>query len=263
MNQKDQISFTRRKFISRTAAGLTFGMFPLNLHSTFARESPHKSHFKAIAFDAFPIFNPGTVTALAEHLFPGKGAELSNEWRARQFEYTWLRVTARHYADFWQVTREALEFAAAKLELELSEEKRDGLMNAYLQLKTWPDVVPALMSLKISGFRLAFLSNFTLLMLETNIKSAGLGGLFDHVLSTDQAITYKPDPRAYQVGTKNLRLKPQEILFVAFAGWDAAGAKLFGYPVFWVNRQKLPAEKLGATADGAGNSLSQLVQFLA
>jgi 2-haloacid dehalogenase len=263
MHRIDQISFTRRKFIVRMAGGVTSGMLALNLQPAFAAEMLDRSRIKAIAFDAFPIFDPRSVFALAERLFPGRGAELSNEWRSRQFEYTWLRVTAKHYADFWQVTREALEFAAAKMELQLSQEQRDRLLNAYLELKTWPDAVPALTSLKNSGFRLAFLSNLTPHMLEANIASAGLVGLFDYVLSTDRAETYKPDPRAYQIGTKSLRLKPHEILFVAFAGWDAAGAKLFGYPVFWVNRQKLPAENLGATADCTGNSLAQLVRFLA
>jgi 2-haloacid dehalogenase len=135
-------------------------------------------------------------------------------------------------------------------------------MNAYLELKPWPDVMPALSSLKKSGLRLAFLSNFTLGMLNANIKSAGLTGLFEKVLSTDQAKTYKPDPRAYQLGMDSLKLRREEILFVAFAGWDAAGAKLFGYPTFWVNRQKLPMEKLEANPDGVGESLTQLVQFI-
>jgi 2-haloacid dehalogenase len=86
--------------------------------------------------------------------------------------------------------------------------------------------------------------------------------MFEQVLSTDQAKTYKPDPRAYQLGVDALKLKREEILFVAFAGWDAAGAKLFGYPTFWVNRQKLPMEKMDATPDGMGDTLTQLVQFL-
>jgi len=221
-----------------------------------------KSRIKAVAFDAFPIFDPHPVSVLAETLFPGKGSELSNEWRTRQFEYTWLRVAARSYADFWQVTRDALEFAAAKLALTMRPDQSERLMNAFLELKAWPDVMPALASLKQLGFRLAFLSNFTPHMLDANITSAGLAGLFDHVLSTDRAQTYKPDPRAYQLGTKTLKLKAHEILFVAFAGWDAAGARLFGYPVFWVNRQKLPAEKLGANPDCIANSLGQLVRFL-
>jgi 2-haloacid dehalogenase len=136
-------------------------------------------------------------------------------------------------------------------------------MNAYLELKTWPDVMPALtFTLRNSGFRLAFLSNFTSRMLEANIKSAGLAGLFERVLSTDQAKTYKPDPRAYRLGTETLKVERREILFVAFAGRDAAGAKLFGYPTFWVNRHKLPEEKFDSTPDGVGESLTQLVRFL-
>ncbi len=260
--RRNQQIVNRRRFITQVAGGIALSALPWNLRASTS-EAPLKSRIKAIAFDAFPILDPRPVFALSEQLFPTKGAELSSEWRTRQFEYTWLRVAAERYADFWQVTREALEFAAAKLNLEMSREQQDQLMNAYLELKPWPDVVPALTSLRNSGFRLAFLSNFSPHMLKANIASSGLVGLFDLVLSTDLAKTYKPAPRAYRLGTDMLKLKPEELLFVAFAGWDAAGAKLFGYPVFWVNRQKLPAEKLGATPDCTANSLAQLVRFLA
>ncbi|HXT40118.1 MAG TPA: haloacid dehalogenase type II [Candidatus Angelobacter sp.] len=228
-----------------------------------ADEPALKAQIKAIAFDAFPIFDPRPVFDLAEQLFPGKGIELGNEWRARQFEYTWLRVAAGRYVDFWRVTRDALVFAAHKAKVELLPQHRDELMNAYLGLKTWPEVVPALNSLKKSGLRLALLSNFTPGMLDACIKSSGLEGIIEQVLSTDRAKTYKPDPRAYQLGTDSLKLRREEILFVAFAGWDAAGAKAFGYPTFWVNRLKLPVEELGEVPDGRGNDLSDLLGFLA
>ena len=196
-------------------------------------------------------------------MFPGKGADLSTEWRTHQFEYTWLRVAARRYADFWQVTQDALVFAASKVKVELSPQQRDKLMHAYLELKTWPDAVPALDSLKRSGMRLAFLSNFTSTMLDACIHRSGVNEMFEQVISTDQARTFKPAPEAYQLGTDSLRLAREEILFVAFAGWDAAGAKAFGYPTFWVNRLKLPMEELGEVPDGIGNDLSDLVDFLA
>ena len=253
--------FNRRAFVARMASGIALGILS-SMPKVSADEPFSKSRIKAIAFDAFPIFDPRPVFALVEKLLPGKGAELSNEWRTRQFEYTWLRVAAQRYVDFWQVTRQALEFAAEKLNLKLTLDQRNELMNAYLGLKTWPDVIPALATLKDSGFRLALLSNFTFGMLEAHIKSAGLSGFFELVLSTDRAKTYKPDPRAYHLGTDTLKLEREEILFVAFAGWDAAGAKLFGYPTFWVNRQRLPAEKLGATQDGVGESLPDLLEFL-
>jgi 2-haloacid dehalogenase len=217
---------------------------------------------KAIAFDAFPIFDPRPVFARAEQLFPGQGTDLSNAWRTRQFEYTWLRTVSQHYADFWQVTEDALTFAAKMLKLDLSQEKRQQLMGAYLELKAWPDVLPALGSLKEAGLRLALSSNFTPRMLAASIKSAGLEGMFEHILSTDQVKTYKPDPRAYQMGLDALRLTREEIVFVPFASWDAAGAKWFGYPTFWVNRLGLPVEELGVAPDASGENLADLVNFV-
>src|SRR5215470_2869103 len=97
----------RREFVALTAAGLASSLLKPLLR-TVAAEEAAKSKIKAIAFDAFPIFDPRPVIALAEELFPGKGAALSDEWRIRQFEYTWLRLASRHYADFWQITQDAL-----------------------------------------------------------------------------------------------------------------------------------------------------------
>lgn len=249
----------RREFVGYLAAGLASSLLTV---PGVVDNGSVRSRIKAIVFDAFPIFDPRPVSTLAENLFPGKGTALSDEWRIRQFEYTWLRIAIRHYADFWQVTQDALVFAANKLKLELSVDQRAALLNEFLKLPVWPDVTPALNSLKKSGFRLAFLSNLTPHMLATNIRNAGLDGLFEQVLSTDRVKTYKPDPLGYRLGMDMLRLKREEILFVAFAGWDAAGARLFGYPTFWVNRLRLPVEELGIVPDASGNSLSDLVQFL-
>ena len=251
----------RREFMALTTAG--FALFAFGPRSGNARrDHAPKAKIRAIAFDSFPIFDPRPVFALAEEFFPGNGIALSDEWRTRQFEYTWLRVVAQRYADFWQVTEDALLFAANKLKLDLSAEKREKLMSGYLNLKAWPDVPPALSALKKSGVRLALLSNFTQNMLQANIKSAGLSGIFEAIISTDQARTFKPDPGAYQLGIESLGLQRNQILFAAFAGWDAAGARLFGYPTFWVNRLKMPVEQLDATPDASGGSLLDLVQFL-
>jgi 2-haloacid dehalogenase len=252
---------TRREFVMRAAGGLTAANFVSDARTLAASPSALTPTFKALAFDAFPIFDPRPIFARADAMFPGTA--LSEEWRTRQFEYTWLRVAAQRYADFWQVTEDALVFAANKLKLTLASGDRAALMNGYLELKTWPDVVPALRSMKAAGFRLAFLSNFTKAMLDANIAHAGLDGLFEQIISTDQGRTYKPDPRAYQLAVDGLHVAREEILFVAFAGWDAAGAKLFGYPTYWVNRQKSPAEEMGVRADRAGETLTDLVTFLA
>jgi len=153
-------------------------------------------------------------------------------------------------------------FAAKRLQLELTPDKRAQLMQAYLGLKTWPDVPSALRSLQEAGIRLAFLSNMTAKMLEAGITNAGLEGIFEHVLSTDQVRAYKPDPRAYQMAIDALKLTREDILFAAFAGWDAAGAKWFGYPTFWVNRLNLPGEELGVAPDAIGRDLTDVVSFV-
>jgi 2-haloacid dehalogenase len=255
------MSFNRRQFVTLTASGIAADLWSTGSSSLALNPLP-ESKIKAVAFDAFCIFDPRPIASLAEQLFPGKGNELSDLWRNRQFEYTWLRSMIEHYADFWQVTQEALEFAGARLKLELTPEKRDQLMQAYLQLKMWPDVRPALESLKQAGLRLALLSNFTSEMLETNIAGDGLTGIFEAAISTDQAKTFKPSPHAYQLGTDTLKLRSKEILFVGFGGWDAAGAESFGYPSFWLNRMNLPPEKLGVQQVATGKTMADLLTYV-
>lgn len=249
--------FERRQFLSLAAAGIATGLFT----TPFAQAAGNPK-IKAIVFDAFPVFDPRPVFALAEQLFPGKGAALSAAWRTRQFEYQWLHVIYGRYVDFWQATDDALVFSAQMLKLDLSPEKHSALMNAYLNLTAWPDAPPALRELKRRGYKLAFLSNATPKILDAGIQNAELTGLFDRVLSTDAIRTFKPDPRAYEMAMDAFKLPRAEILFVAFAGWDAAGAKSFGYPTYWVNRLGLPAEQLGFLPDGTGKSLTDLVAFV-
>ena len=217
---------------------------------------------KAIAFDAFPIFDPRPIWALAEHLFPGRGAELGIAWRSRQFEYQWLRTVSGQYVDFWQATEDALMYSAELLKLDLTAERREQLMNAYLALKAWPEVPAALRVLKRENIRLGFLSNATPQILDAGIRNSALHGVFEHVLSTDAIKTFKPAPRAYQMAMEAFQLDREQILFVAFAGWDAAGAKSFGYTTFWVNRLNLPPERLGALPDAVGQNLADLVTYL-
>jgi 2-haloacid dehalogenase len=256
MNTND--SLDRRDFLRLSTVSVAAGL----LASVPLANAAMHSKIKAIAFDAFPIFDPRPVFALAEELFPGRGTELGNEWRTRQFEYTWLRTVSGNYVDFWQVTEDALHFAAKKMKIEMSQGQVSQLMNGYLNLKSWPDVAPALRLLKKEGIRMILLSNFTSHMLNSCVRSSGLGDIFEALLSTDQVKAFKPDPRAYEMGVKAFDLDCEEILFVAYGGWDAAGAKTFGYPTYWVNRLNLPPEELGVTPDGVATDLKGLAHFI-
>jgi 2-haloacid dehalogenase len=252
------MTITRRNLVTGLAAA---GALSGTVAPALARAASG-SRFKAVVFDGFPIIDPRPVASLAEQLFPGKGAELSSTWRTRQFEYCWLRTLANRYADFRQVTQEALVFAAKSLRLDLSTSARDRLVHAYLELSAWPDVLPALQSLKVAGVRMTFLSNLTAEMLDAAIGNSQLNDFFEAPLTTDRVRAFKPDPRAYEMALTAFDCPREEIAFVASAGWDVAGAKWFGYPTFWVNRAELPAEELGVSADAQGRGMADLVPFV-
>jgi 2-haloacid dehalogenase len=217
---------------------------------------------EAIGFDAFTIFDPRSVVPAVEAGFPGKGAELSAAWRTRQFEYCWLRTLSGSYADFWQITGDALDTTFEAAKLELPAVARAKLMDAYLRLDLWPDSAAALKAMAGAGIRLAYLSNMTAAMLEANTKNAGLSGLFEAMLSTDAVRAYKPDPRAYAMAETALGVRRDNIVFAAFGGWDAAGAKTFGLDTFWVNRLGAPIERLGARPDAVGGTLTELARYV-
>jgi 2-haloacid dehalogenase len=256
MNPKDCLG--RRDFLRLTTVSVAAGL----LASAPLANAATRPKIKAIAFDAFPIFDPRPVFALAEEFFPGRGTELSNEWRTRQFEYTWLRTVSGSYVDFWHVTQDALRYAAKKAKIGMSQQQVSQLMDGYLNLKSWPDVAPALRLLKSEGVRMIILSNFTSQMQNSCVVHSGLDDIFEGLHSTDEVKAFKPDPRAYEMGIKAFNLDREEILFVAYGGWDAAGAKIFGYPTYWVNRLNLPPEELGVMSDGTAADLKGLAHFV-
>ena len=224
-----------------------------------AQQAPR---FKAVAFDYFVIFDANSIVPEVEKAFPGKSAEFTKLWRAKQFEYCYLRTITGRHADFFAVTEDALTYAAEAMHLELTADTRQRLLNAYLTLKPWPDAADGLRKLKAAGVRIITISVFSNAMLHANAEHAGIADLFDDLLSTEVNQTYKPDPRAYALGIERLHLKKDEIAFAAFGAWDAYGAKSFGYSTFWVNRFNVPAEKLGVQADGTSNNFQGLLDFV-
>jgi 2-haloacid dehalogenase len=242
----------RRAFLASTAAGAFAGTWPRS----------HAPRFRAVAFDAFPILDPRPVFAACERLFPERGGALANTWRTRLFEYQWIRSLGGAYADFEQVMRDSLVFAARELRLELGAAQRDALLATWLELRAWPDAAESLRTLREEGVRVAFLSNMTTRLLETGIRNSGLEREIELVISTDRIRTFKPAGRAYQLGVDALGLRREEICFAAYAGWDAVGATWFGYPTFWVNRAGATAEELGVEPAGQGRDLRDLVRFV-
>ncbi|MEO8103858.1 MAG: haloacid dehalogenase type II [Betaproteobacteria bacterium] len=220
----------------------------------------------ALVFDAYgTLFNVHSVIARCEELFPGKGTALSQLWRSKQLEYTWLRSLMGRYVDFNQVTADALRHACRSLGLDGIAGAHETLNQAYRTLQPFDDAIPALTALtKIpQPPKLAVLSNGAPDMLDAVVRHAGLQTLLDAVLSVDAVGVFKPDPRVYQLAVDHYRVAPIRIGFVSSNGWDAAGAKAFGFTVFWVNRGGTAQEELGVTPDHELNSLDALPGLIA
>lgn len=218
--------------------------------------------YKAVAFDYFVIFDPNSVVPTAEKIFPGKGLEFTKAWRTKQFEYGFLRSITNSHEDFFKVTEDAMTYTIEAMKLHVGEAQKKELLNAYLTLKPWPDAEAGLKKLKDSGVKIITIANFSQKMLQSNADNAGLTPLFDELLSTETNKTYKPDAKAYALGLERLGLKKEEVVFAAFGGWDAYGAKKFGYPTYWVNRFGLPVEKLDVQADATSGDFQGLLDFV-
>jgi 2-haloacid dehalogenase len=212
---------------------------------------------RAIIFDAYgTLFDVHSVVLRACYNVSGDVHALSALWRQRQLEYTWLQSLMERYEDFWSVTRTALHSAARELHIEANEAQLDSLMQGYLSPSAFPDVKPALESLK--GLPLAILSNGSPKMLESAVHHNGLESLFGEIMSVDRVRTYKPSPRVYALGTEILCLPAAEILFVSSNWWDVWGAKTFGYTVCWCNRSKT---EIGFPDDAPDLTVSRLDQI--
>jgi 2-haloacid dehalogenase len=212
----------------------------------------------ALVFDAYgTLFDVHTVVATAEKLFPEQGKPLSQLWRTKQLEYTWQRSLMRRHVDFNQVTRDALRHACAALRLPFTDAALERLMEAYRRLAVFPDALNAIHTLR-GQTKLAILSNGAPDMLNAVVANSPLHDAFDAVLSVEDVSVFKPDPRVYQLAVDRLGIDNASIGFISSNGWDAAGAKAFGFTVFWVNRARAPVEELGVAPDYELKSLDDL-----
>lgn len=219
------------------------------------------ARIKALVFDAYgTLFDVHSVISLCDQLFPSQGAALSQLWRAKQLEYTWLYSLMGRYQDFWEVTEKALVYACKALDLPCQSSSRGRLMEAYLHLELFPDVRPALDAL--SHYVLAILSNGSPRMLKAVVESAGLVGAFAAVISVDEVRVYKPSPKVYRLAPQKLGLDKAAVGFVSANCFDVIGAGAFGFWTCWLNRTGAAADELGVGPDATVGRLTELVNVV-
>jgi 2-haloacid dehalogenase len=218
----------------------------------------------ALVFDAYgTLFDVHSVTRVAESLFPGKGAALSAAWRTKQLEYTWLRSLMGSYEDFSRVTAASLEWTFELLRLEPGDAERRALIDEYRRLAMFPEVPEALEKLA-ARCPLAILSNGHPEMLEAVVDHNGLRERFrGGIISVHAARIFKPVPAVYALVEDKLGVPRTMMGFVSSNGWDAAGAKAFGFRAFWVNRAGAPVERLGVRPDEIVTDLAGIAGVIA
>lgn len=196
----------------------------------------------AYVFDAYgTLFDVhAAVRRHASEIGP-EGQALSEIWRAKQLEYSWVRALMGAYADFWQLTEEALDYALA-LKPAIDRSHREKLLEAYWTLDCYPEVPAVLKSLKARGAKLAILSNGSPAMLASAVKNAALDGILDDVFSVDELATFKTAPEVYELVTTAYRIYPEAISFQSSNRWDVAGATRAGFRSVWINRTGVPDE---------------------
>jgi len=203
-------------------------------------------NLRSIVFDLYgTLYDVYSVARLCDETYPGKGDQLSRLWRQKQLEYTWLRSLMGQYADFEQVTEDALRHGCAHLGLPLDAATRQRLSEAYLRLSPFPGIPVALQRLKSAGFRLGILSNGSRHSIAQVVSNSGMNWAFDHLISVEEVRVFKPDHRVYGLAEQRMGCAREEILFVSSNAWDASGAAHFGFPVCWINRQQGVFEELG------------------
>jgi 2-haloacid dehalogenase len=190
---------------------------------------------KAVVFDAYgTLYDIQSVAETTEDAFPGYGDIITQIWRIKQLEYTWLRSLMACYRDFAAVTRESLAYTLRVLGLSYDSEAFERLMGKYLALDLYPDATVALAALKPR--KLAILSNGSPDMLDTLVRNSGLDPLLDATISVDAKKVFKPSPEAYALIGEVLGTRCDEVLFISSNPWDVAGAKAFGLKVAWIER---------------------------
>jgi 2-haloacid dehalogenase len=190
---------------------------------------------KAVVFDAYgTLYDIQSVAAITEEAFPGYGEIITQIWRLKQLEYTWLRSLMQRYEDFSVITRDSLAYTLRALGLKNNPGVFDRIMEKYVHLDLYPDAIAALTALK--GRKLAILSNGSTEMLNALVRNTGLDRILDATISIDSRRIFKPAPAAYTLIESNLGIAPADVLFVSSNPFDACGAKAFGLRVAWIER---------------------------
>ncbi|MBX9989087.1 haloacid dehalogenase type II [Phreatobacter oligotrophus] len=216
-----------------------------------------------VMFDAYgTLFDVHSAVERAGAPLGPLAGPVSQLWRTKQLEYSWITTLMGGFDDFWTLTERGLDFALARHGIS-DPALRSALLAAYRTLDAYPDVAPALERLRRAAKATAIFTNGTRTMVDAAIAASGIGPLLDHVVTVEPVAAYKPVAAVYDHALRAAGAAvPGDIAFVSSNRWDVAGAATFGFRTFWINRTGMPDEYPGRDPEAVLTDLSGLAAAL-
>jgi 2-haloacid dehalogenase len=217
---------------------------------------------EAYIFDAYgTLFDLKNPVAARAARVGDKAFQLSELWRQKQLEYSWIRSLMGSHADFWKVTGDALDFTLDNLNIN-DPALRSELMELYLSLPAFEEVPDVLRTLRSKGLKTGILSNGSPTMLTSVVNHSNIAASLDFILSVEEIGIFKPSHKVYHLAAERLNITPEKVAFFSSNAWDIAGASSFGFQAVWCNRGNAPNERLPGQPIAEITNLKDILDLL-
>lgn len=221
------------------------------------------SAVEAVTFDSFTTIVDvigTTERVLADHLTDPES--VASLWRYRAVEYRMLSNFMDSYENYYETTRDALEYALAAHDVGLDDETVAMIVDTFHRLDVFEDVYQCFRELDDAGYGLYIVSNGNPAVLDSMIDRAEIGEFIRDTISADEIETYKPAISFYRHAIRRTGTPAEGILHVATPWYDIYGANNAGMQTIWVNRRDVPWEKYEGEPDKTIESLTPLPALL-
>lgn len=206
-------------------------------------------HVTTITFDSYStiVDVEAAQKALADRVDDPQ--PVSRLWRSRSLAYTFLANQIDAYKPFYEMNRDALQYALDAHGIDISTEERDEILAVYHELDVFDDVRDGMNKLYDAGYDLYVVSNGNPEMLDSMVDFAGIGGLLEDTVSADEIQTFKPAAELYRHAAERAATNIEEIAHVTAGYFDVYGAMHAGMQGVWVNRDDGPWDAFAGEPD--------------
>jgi 2-haloacid dehalogenase len=217
--------------------------------------------FRCLSFDCYGTlidWESGIKNAIRTILVErGVRSNVEQLYKVREdLEFDLIQGEYRRYREIL-----ALSLKETFAQFHLPYSNRDGERLAD-SVPNWPlflDTVPSLVRLRRMS-KLCIISNIDK---DTIAKTKDrIGVRFDLIVTAQEARSYKPSIRPFQLALQKLKVESSDVLHVSSGfRYDIPPAQKLGFKTAWVNRKR-EQKPQGHKADYDFESLQQLAEFI-